>query len=81
MAIGRNALITEIETSGSGAIPEGAQTIGIINVGTADGFCSAVDGEGRIPAGTSKTFPQNSYTYPVMYYRAAGTTLLITVVK
>lgn len=81
MAAGKNLQITEIEASGSGTIPEGCQFIGVYNAGSADAYISAVDGQGRVPAGTSKTFPAGTSTYPTMFYRAAGTTLLITYAK
>lgn len=77
----RNNDITDIVTSGTGTIPEGAVAFGVINTGAGNGFFGPVDGQGLIPAGTSVTFPATQRTYPVMFYIATGTTLIIKVIK
>lgn len=78
----RNATVVEMDVTGtSGEIPEGAESIGVLNVGGGDGYMSTEPDKGIIPAGVPKTFPACKRTYPVMYYNATATRLIITIVK
>ena len=78
----RNATVVELDVSGSaGEIPEGAESIGVLNIGSGVGYMSSTEGVGIIPAGVPKTFPACKRTYPVMYYDATATRLIITIVK
>lgn len=81
MSFSRNVEIIEIETSGTGTTPEGAISIGVINTGAGTGYMSTLEGQGKIPPGTSKTFPASTRTYGPLVYDGTGTTLLITIVK
>lgn len=66
-----------IETVGAGTITAGAASVAVLNIGAADGL---FDG-GRVPAGTSLTYPYIGRQYGEIAYNAGGTEFLIRVFK
>jgi len=74
------ARTVEIVTTGTGTIPEGAESVSCYNAGAGTGYLASTEGEGRIPAGTSKNIAANRTTFGVLHYNGTGTTLIITVI-
>ena len=74
------ARTVEIVATGPGTIPEGAESVSAYNAGAATAYLASTEGQGRIPAGTSKNIAANRTTFGVLYYDGTGTSLIITVI-